>query len=241
VIFRRSSSLCLILLVAAIVSAHGNQCSAKIADLPQAPELRGFRLGMTLEQAKTRVPRIVFGPTDEFGMSKTSINPDFDSRIDKTNFEDVRTVSLEFLDGRVTSLWLGYENSFKWKSRDEFVKGISEALGVPNEWTAKGRAQQLKCADFELSVSVIAGGLSLRIVDLPAAETLVARRQASEDAAEALEGATAQTPVIGDTRNKTYYPLGCLSLKDVPEKKRIEFSSQEEAAKAGYKKSSSCR
>jgi hypothetical protein len=242
VIFRRASaSLCFTLLLVAIVSAQDKQCNAKIADLPQAPELRGFRLGMTLEQAKTRVPQIVFGPTDEFGLSKTSINPDFDSRIDKTNFEDVRTVSLEFLDGRVTSLWLGYENSFKWKSTDEFVKGISRSLGVPNEWTARGRAQQLKCADFELSVSVIAGGPSLRIVDLPAAETLVARRQAREDAAEAQEAATAQIPVIGDTGNKTYYPVGCQPLKDVPERRRIAFSSQEEAEKAGYKKSSSCR
>jgi hypothetical protein len=237
---RASVSLFLILLVAPIVSAQGNQCAAKMADLPQAPELRGFRLGMTPEQAKTRVPQIAFGPTDEFGLSKTSINPDFDSRIDKTNFEDVRTLSLEFLDGRVTSLWLGYENSFKWKSTDEFVKGISRSLGVPNEWAAKGRARQLKCADFELSVSLIAGGPSLRIVDLPAAETLVARRQAREDAAEAQEAATAQTPVIGDTGNKIYYPVGCQFLKDVPEKKRIAFSSQEEAEKAGYKKSSSC-
>ena len=235
---RASASLCLILLFAAIVSAQGNQCSAKIADLPQAPELRGFRLGMTPEEAKTRVPQIAFGHTDEFGVSKTSINPDFDSRIDKTNFEDVRTVSLEFLDGRVTSLWLGYEDSFKWKSTDEFVKGISQALGVPTEWTAKGRGQQLKCADFELSVSVIAGGPSLHIVDLPAAETLVTRRQAREDAAEAQEAATA--PVIGNTGNKTYYPVGCQSLKDVPEKKRIAFNSQEEAEKAGYKRASSC-
>jgi len=104
IVRRASASLYLILLLAAIVSAQGNQCSAKMADLPQAPELRGFHLGMTPEQAKTRVPQIVFGPTDEFGLSRTSINPDFDSRIDKTNFEDVRTVSLEFLDGRVTSL-----------------------------------------------------------------------------------------------------------------------------------------
>jgi hypothetical protein len=235
-----SATLFSILFVAAVVSAQGNQCGAKMADLPQAPELRGFRLGMTFEQAKTRVPQIVFGHTDEFGLSKTSINPDFDLRIDKTNFEDVRTVSLEFLDGRVTSLWIGYENSFKWKTADEFVKGISPALGVPIDWTAKSRAQQLKCVDFELSVSVIAGGPSLRIVDLPAAETLVARRQAKEDAAEAQEAAPAQTPVTGDTGNKTYYPVGCQSLKDVPEKKRIAFNSQEEAEKAGYKRSSSC-
>jgi hypothetical protein len=241
IVRRFSASLCLILLVAATVSAQGNQCNAKMADLPQASELRGFRLGMTFELVKARVPQIVFDRTDDLGVSKTSVNPDFDPRFDKSTFADIRTVSLDFLDGRVTSLWLGYENSFKWKTVDEFVKGISPALGIPSEWTAKGRAQQLKCADFELSVSVIAGGPSLRIVDLPAAETLVSRRQAKEDAAEAQEAALEQTPVIGDTGNKTYYPVGCQSLKDVPENKRITFSSPEEAEKAGYKRSSSCR
>ena len=239
-VLRALATLCLVLLFAAIVAAQDNQCSAKLDRLPQVPELRGFRLGMTPEQVKARVPQVVFGRTDDLGVSKTSINPDFDPRIDKTNFADVRTVSLDFLDGRVTSLWIGFEDTFKWKSVDEFVKGISQVLGVPTEWSTKGRAQQLRCADFELSVSVIAGGPSLRIVELAAEETIAARRQAKEDAAEAQANAPEPTPMIGDTRNKTYYPLDCSALKDVPEKKRITFASKEEAEKAGYKRSSSC-
>ena len=237
---RALATLCLVLFFAAIVAAQDNQCSAKLDRLPQAPELRGFRLGMTPEQVKARVPQVVFGSTDDLGVSKTSINPDFDPRIDKTNFTDVRTVSLDFLDGRVTSLWIGFEDTFKWKSVDEFVKGISQVFGVPTEWRTKGRGQQLRCADFELSVSVIAGGPSLRIVELAAEETIAARRQAKEDAAEALANAPEPTPMIGDTRNKTYYPLDCSALKDVPEKKRITFASQEEAEKAGYKRSEKC-
>ena len=239
-VLRALATLCLVLLSAAIVAAQDNQCTAKLDRLPQAPELRGFRLGMTPEQVKARVPQVVFGRTDDLGVSKTSINPDFHPRIDKTNFEDVRTVSLEFLDGRVTSLWIGFETTFEWKSVDEFVKGISQVLGVPTEWSTKGRAQQLRCADFELSVSVIAGGPSLRILELAAEETIAARWQAKEDAAEAQANAPEPTPMIGDTRNKTYFPLDCSALKDVPEKKRVTFASQEEAEKAGYKRSERC-
>ena len=234
---RTSATFLLILTLAAAVFAQENRCTTKIADLPPAPELRGFRPGQTLEQVKKRVPQIVFGRADDLGLSKTSINPNFDRRIDQTSFEDVRTVSLDFLDGRIASLWIGYEGSFKWKSVEEFVKGISQVLALPNEWTAKGRAQQLRCADFELSVSLIAGGPSLHIVDLAAEETFIARRQAREDAAEA---ATEPTPVVGDTRNKIYYPVGCQALKDVPEKRRITFNSHEEAEKAGYKRSGRC-
>jgi hypothetical protein len=240
IIRRAFISVCLVLSFAAIVAAQENQCTTKLIDLPQAPELRGFRLGMTPEQVKARVPQVVFGRTDDLGVSKTSINPDFDPRIDKTNFADVRTVSLDFLDGRVTALWIGFENTFKWKSVDEFVKGISPALSVSGEWSAKGRTQQLRCADFELSVGMIAGGPSLRIVDLAADDAIAARRQAKEDAAEAQANAPEPTPMIGDTRNKTYYPPDCSALKDVPEKKRISFANQEEAEKAGYKRSSNC-
>ena len=240
IVRRTLTSLCVLLFSAAFVAAQENQCTTKLDSLPPAPELRGFRLGMTPEQVKTRVPQVAFGRTDDLGVSKTSINPDFDPRIDKTNFEDVRTVSLDFLDGRVSALWIGFESTFKWKSVDEFVKGISQALSVSGEWSAKGRAQQIKCVDFELSVGMIAGGPSLRIVELAAEETIAARRQAKEDAAEALANAPEPTPMIGDTRNKTFYPPDCAALKDVPENKRITFASQEEAEKAGYKRSSSC-
>ena len=198
-------------------------------------------MGMTPDQVKARVPEVKFGHANEFGVSKTSINPDFDPRIDKTNFADVRTVSLDFLDGRLTSLWIGFESTFKWKTPEEFVKGISHELAVPDEWTTKGRTQQLTCADFQLTVSMIAGGPSLRIIDLPAEETIAARRQAKEDEAEAAEAAPEETPVVGDARKKVYYQKDCEVLKTVPEKSRMLFSSDQEAEKAGYKRAEACQ
>src|SRR5882762_1058573 len=169
------------LALAVPASAQENTCKAKLADLPNAPELSAFHLGMTPEQVKARVPQVKFGPTNEFGVSKTSINPDFDPQIDKTNFTGVRTVSLDFLDGRLTSLWIGFEGTFKWKTADEFVRGISHALAVPEQWITKGRSQQLTCTDFQVTANIIAGGPSLRIVDMPAEETVAARRQEKED------------------------------------------------------------
>ena len=115
VVSRRSAvvlSPLIILLSALAVFAQDNECSLKLADLPVAPELVGFRMGMTTEEVRARVPQVVFGRADAFEVSKTSINPDFDPRIDKASFAGLRTVSLDFLDGRITSLWLGYDGSF---------------------------------------------------------------------------------------------------------------------------------
>ena len=225
----------MLLTCAVVNSAQQNACNAKLSDLPPAAELRGFRLGMTPEQVKARVPQVAFGRTDELGVSKTSISPDFDPQIDKSNFADVRTVSLDFLDGRVVSVWIGFEGTFRWKTIDEFVKGVAQELALREEWTTRGRAQQITCADFQVNVSMIAGGPSLRILDLAADKTIAERRQAKADEADAAEAA-----VTGDSRNKTYYTNDCPNLKAVPEKSRIAFDSAEEAEKAGYKKASNC-
>ena len=91
-IIKRTLGL-LLLAVGTVTTASAQQssCSARIGQLPDAPELRGFHLGMTYDQVKARVPPIQFGGADEFGVAKTSINPSFGPQFDKASFADVRT------------------------------------------------------------------------------------------------------------------------------------------------------
>jgi hypothetical protein len=226
------------LLLTCVTAVVGQQktCKAKVAELPAVAELRGFRLGMTKDQVKALVPQVKFGHANEFGIAKTSINPDFDPRIDKTNFANVRTISLDFLDGNVSAVWIGFENSFKWKTADEFVRGISQELSLPETWTTKGRTQSLNCADFQLSVSMIGGGPSLRLIDTSADETITQRRQEKEDNPEVAP----EPSVVGDLKTKIFYPLDCEALKQVPEKNRVQFASSAEAEKVGYKHVEGC-
>ncbi len=215
-------------------SAQEVQCSLKLAELPVSAELVGFRLGMTSDQVKARVPQVVFGRTDEFAVSKTSINPDFDPRIDKASFPGVRTISLDFLDDRVTSLWLGYDGSFKWQTVDDFVKGISQALRLPTAWSPwRTRGQRLRCTDFEVTVSMLGEGPSFRILDLKAEETIAARRQAREEQLAAME--EGEEEIIADKKSKRFFVGDCRPLVAVKESDRIVFKSQVEAEKAGYK------
>src|SRR5829696_9423429 len=163
------------LLILLLAQSAPAQCTKKAAELPAAPELSGFRLGMTKEQIKARVPQSVFGHTDPFGVSKTTINPYFDPSIDKTRFEGVRSISLDLLDERLTSLWIGFDETFKVQTIDEFVKLISQSLQLPANWSSwKSKGQRLRCADFQLVVTTVAGGPSFRLLDVAAEETVAA-------------------------------------------------------------------
>jgi hypothetical protein len=225
------------------IAAQSTSCTMKLADLPASAELYGFSLGMTKEQVKARVPQVIFAGDDEVGISKTTINPDFDPRIDKSSFSGVRSVSLDFLDSRLTSLWFGYDATFKWKSVSEFVEGISNKLKLPAAWKSwRVGGQQLKCADFSMTVSIVSEGISFRIMDGSAAELIAERREAKEAERSARDEAT-QTdsePVMGDARTKTYFTAECPPEKTIELKDQIQFQSAEEAEKAGFKKAKSC-
>ena len=230
----------LILLGAVSAFAQDNKCGLKLAQLPDSPELFGFQLGMTTEQAKTRVPQVAFGRVDESGVSKTSINPDFDPQIDKASLNGVRTVSLDFLDGRLISLWFGYDSTFKWQTVPDFVAGISHSLRLPDAWKPwKIRAQQLNCADFQMTVTMVGEGPSFHIIDETAEQTIASRREAKEEQDSAAEEAAAE--IVADKKDKSYYLEGCLPAHEIKAVDRVAFKSKEEAEKAGYKLAKSCQ
>ena len=251
-----------ILFTLAIALPVSAQCTQKIATLPAAPELFGFRLGMTKEDLKELVPQTVFPRTDHFGVAKTTINPHFDPKINQAKYNGVRSISLDLLDDKLTSLWIGYDENFKVQTVDEFVKLISTSLQVSGTWSSwKSRGQQLRCADFQLIVSTLAGGPSLHIVDISAEDTIAARREEKEEQDAAREAAAAEkqngdegqtngsnettqnsaTPaIIGDKQTKTYYPNGCQPAKEISETNRAVFKTAAEAEKAGFKLAPNC-
>jgi hypothetical protein len=221
-----------------IVQAQEVPCQVGLTALPAAAELKGFRLGMTMGQVKAHVPFVVFGPTEALGGSKTTINPAYDPRLDKSNFPDVRSISLDFLDGRLVSLWIGYDIGFKWVTIDAFVNGISQSLTLPNAWsTWKARGKQMTCTDFQLMVSLIAQSPSFRIVDRAADEVLTARRVAAaeEEGSAPVEEDAESAEILGDSKTRIYYPPRCKPEKEIAETNRVVFKSVEEAVKAGYK------
>jgi len=233
------------LLLLLLPQSASAQCTKKMSELPAAPELLGFRLGMTKEQIKARVPQTKFGHADPFGVSKTTINPYFDETIDKTKFESVRSISLDLVDDKLTSIWIGFDETFKAPTAAEFIKLISQSLQVEGNWSSKSRGQQLRCADFQLMVTTVAGGPSFRLVDTAADDLIAERRQAKEEQDSLAEaGASSEngepTEIIADKKSKTYYPNGCQPAKEIDEANKISFKTAAEAEKAGFKAAKNC-
>lgn len=222
------------------------QCTKKLSELPAAPELLGFRLGMTKEQVKARIPQTKFGGADPFGVSKTTINPYFDETIDKSKLESVRSISLDLVDEKLTSIWIGFDDTFKVHTAEEFVKLLSQSLQLDGNWASKSRGQQLRCADFQLTVTTVAGGPSFRLVDTAADDLIAQRRQAKEEqdslAEAGASGENGQTDeiIIADKKSKTYFPNGCVPEKEISETNKITFKSAAEAEKAGFKAAKNC-
>jgi hypothetical protein len=183
-IFIRTSFIILLTLLCSAALAHAQE-SAKCAlapdQLSRVPELKGLRPGMTVEQVKMVVPALEMGKQDELGLSKTSFSPDFNPKVDKTAFQGVRTVSLDFLDGKLFSVWIGYNETFKWKTIDEVTRALSQSLKLPNAWEAKARGQQLTCSSLQLAVTMVAGAPTLRLTDETARETWEKRRTEKEE------------------------------------------------------------
>jgi hypothetical protein len=188
---------------------------------------------MTRQEAQSRAPLIRFGPPDPFGVIKTSINPHYDPRFDKAAFADVRTISFDFLDDRLVTLWIGYEETFKTNRLNEFIANLSKSLDVPAQWPVKGSGRQLDCDGVSLFASIIARGPSIRLRD-EAAQNLIAERR--EKAAEA-----AESEVIGDTRTATYYPADCVAKNEIPPLNRTVFKNKEAAETVGYKLAKGCQ
>ena len=224
------------------------QCTQKIATLPAAPELFGFRLGMTKDEIKALVPQVQFPRSDPFGVTKTTINPFFDPKIDQAKYKGVRSISLDLLDNSLTSLWIGFDETYKVQNVDEFVKLISGSLQLSGNWSSwRSRGQQLRCADFQLIVTTLAGGPSLRVLDVGAEDTIAARRQAKEEQDALAEAAASDSEeeapevIIGDKQTRTYYINGCQPTKEISENNRAIFKSPEEAEKAGFKLAKNCQ
>lgn len=165
------------------VNAQTGKCTVKMAQLPRIAETRGFHLGMTAQEFKERAPQLKLARTDKHGSAAVNVFPAFEPKIDPATFAELKTVSLEFLDDKLTSLWIGYDSSFKWQTVDEFTAGISAALKLPAAWNSSGaRSSRMDCEDFAVIVAMIGQSPSLKLIDKVAQTTLDKRRAAEETA-----------------------------------------------------------
>lgn len=162
----------------------GQKCSLTLA---QSPAIRGFKLGLDVDEVLRQFPgrsedpyvRSALSSADsQFGVAKLHV-PTFPYKSEK-RFEGISQFDFEFLDKRLTSISVLYEGP-EWNSVDEFISKLAEPLNLPGAsyWTPSNLStiKTLKCAGFEVWVFLGSpGSNSLRIRN-PTAEQIVRDRQ----------------------------------------------------------------
>jgi hypothetical protein len=116
------------------------QCTTKLAE---APELRGFQLGMTLDEIRKRFPNLKMSKPDEFGYAHASIynaeareflgNP-LGTYVNSSNhpeFKDMFVAHLEFISGRLAAVRTGYPQGGVNMEVADYQKRVAESLKLP--------------------------------------------------------------------------------------------------------------
>jgi hypothetical protein len=148
--------------VAAQTSGSGpGECKLTLA---QAPAIRGIRLGMTVDQVLAQVPgseadsNLLAGLSrDYFGSRNVTVAPG-NYATAKEKFAGINSINLSFLDGRLLSFHVRY-NGPEWRSKEQFVARVAEALNLPGvgAWKASNNALAVGCDGFEVSVQTFGG------------------------------------------------------------------------------------
>jgi hypothetical protein len=177
--------------------SHGQDEPRCALTLAQAPDLRGLKLGMTVEQMLALFPgsredneirTVLSRPANPFGVTNLIIRPEKYSS--KSKFAGIRQINIAFLDGRLSNLYAGY-NGPEWKHVDEFVTKFAEGTRLPaaDAWEAyvgmDTQLKTLKCKEFE--ISIFAGGQGgdvnyVKLQDTPAQQKLKERRAKAREA-----------------------------------------------------------
>ena len=139
----------------------------------QAPDIGGFRLGMSEAQVKSLVPAAQISQPDENGVSHMEIKAPAIAQLPRASFfEGVDDIQIEFVDGKLSFIRVGYPVTSKWTSKDEFVSVLAPKFGLSGRWTpfydwqikdARDsedlRDLAIQCAGFRLSAGIGIEGL----------------------------------------------------------------------------------
>jgi hypothetical protein len=153
----------------------------------------GIKLGMTTEQVLALFPgskedkeiRSSLSRPSELGLSELVIKPQNYSS--KADFDGINQITLTLLDGRVSTLYVGYEAAAAGNI-DEAVTKFSKGRKLPtaSSWAAytglDDQLKSMKCKDFE--ISVFAGGKNVNINYVQMIDS-VAQRKLKQRRAEA--------------------------------------------------------
>lgn len=144
----------------------------------QSPEVRGFRLGMSLSDIQKRFAGFPSVSANQLGVATIEISRGYVKNVlnepigdnvvtslSASSFPELtelKHVELKLLDGRLIEITVFYPNDIKWQSADEFVQKTSEALKLNGTWkhlsdSDYSNSRLLQCGDILKGFFVQAG------------------------------------------------------------------------------------
>jgi outer membrane protein TolC len=167
-------------------------CTLTVA---QAPSIGGFRLGMTMDEARSRFPNNSIPAPDERGVSTLHLRGI--QSPPGSALEGANNLTIEFVDGRLSYIRISYPVTNRWQSKDEFVAHIAERMNINGSWkpfydwedktirdSEDLRDMALECNGFRLSAGIGIEGLGggdqtphLELEDMAAAQTVKSREE----------------------------------------------------------------
>lgn len=165
-------------------SISGNACSpSQLRNI----EIRGFSLGMLLNEFLARTPGVRVPQADDFGLIDGYFSPSAYpaySSFYRKKFNGVGGVAYRILDNRLIGLMIVYDDSIKWNDAGEFLSRISESLKLPFDWIQTQSLSSdyaMQCGSTHVGVKYRRGiSPALFILDIEAHRRL-ARRQAEQE------------------------------------------------------------
>lgn len=129
--------------------AQSSPCALKTEQLP---EVRGLRLGMSLQDALHRYPnlRSLMGDPDanNYMVGDLSTSSYVREALGETQGEGLTGLKVAFLDKRLVRLRFVYSGLIEWKDVDEFLSNITSKLKLPaaEQWKAASpKTRQIDC------------------------------------------------------------------------------------------------
>lgn len=177
-------------------------------NMASSPEIRGLRLGMTVEQVKERFPSLNIPPADEAGNIDIEINKyaETNNASAGLDLEGVARINFSFFDGHLRTIWVHYEKKPEALTQEEFSSKLSQTLKLPSFYS------HLECYDFSLTAYISESwseqGPTLHVEDVAAFKTYIDRlgpirereRREAERAKAEKEGSESEE------RKKTFTP-----------------------------------
>jgi hypothetical protein len=158
----------------------------------QAPEIRGVRLGMSMEKLMAAFPEDANRTTietavknskrsDNYGFSGGTLYPGNGGANEK--FAGVIAIGVEILDERVSFFQVSYRGP-EWEDVDQFIAKLSDAFHLPKAelWKpAAAETKSLACNGFEIRAYTGESSNAVLVRSSAAAEVVNDRREAARE------------------------------------------------------------